>query len=143
MDRTMNHLSTSYTVGILAVLLLGTFVFQAAYAQSLATPEERRQEPTTETLQVRILTSDEDLDWTGTIMGSDMISSTIEGEGDHALLMRCDDDDAEGFGTYSVDVTKEDDNDEALAIQIVQNGTILKEARTEAEFGWVSIAGDC
>jgi hypothetical protein len=54
-----------------------------------------------------------------------------------------DDDDDGGFGTYSVDFTKEDDNDETLAVQIIQNGTVLKEARTDAEFGWISIAGDC
>jgi hypothetical protein len=43
-------------------------------------------------VQVRILTSDADLDWTGNIMDSDLVSSTIEGEGDDAILMRCDED---------------------------------------------------
>jgi hypothetical protein len=43
------------------------------------------------------------------------------------------------------DFTKEDDNDETLAVQIIANanGTLIKEARTDAEFGWISIAGDC
>lgn len=104
-------------------LLFGTSVFQStAYGQSLATPEERQQEPATETLQVRILTSQRDLPWVADIMGSDKVSGTIVGVGNTTLPMRCDQDDDPGYASYSVDISKDtDDNDESLAVQIVAN----------------------
>jgi hypothetical protein len=139
---------TKVTIGfvVAAVLILAAQMLPLwaapAAAQSLAPTEPQDRH---DMVQVRILTTDGDLDWTGNIMGSDLVSSTIEGEGDDAILMRCDEDDDAGFGSYSVDFTKEDDNDETLAVQIIANanGTVIKEARTDAKFGWISISGDC
>jgi hypothetical protein len=137
-------------VVVLAVIILAAQLLLLwagpASAQSLEPSPEQQQERATDrynTVQVRILTTDGDLDWTGHIMGSDMSSQSIEGEGDDSILLRCDEDDMSGFGTYSVTFSKTDDNDEGLAVQIVQNGTVIKESRTEAEFGIVSVAGDC
>jgi hypothetical protein len=145
---------TKVTIGfvVAAVLILAAQLFflwvwpEPAEAQSLKPSPEQQQQRATDrfdTVQVRILTTDSDLDWTGYIMGSDMSSQSIEGEGDDSILMRCDEDDMSGFGNYSVTFSKSDDNDEGLAVQIVQNGTVIKEARTDAEFGIVSVAGNC
>jgi hypothetical protein len=78
-------------------------------------------------------------------MGSDPVSGTIEGEGNDILPMRCDEDDDSGYASYSVDISKDtDDNDESLAVQIVaNNGTVIKEIRTDAAWGYVAIYGDC
>ena len=69
--------------------------------QSLA-PTEPQERP--DVVQVRILTSDADLDWTGNIMGSDLVSSTIEGEGDDAILMRCDEDNDGKEGSANISI---------------------------------------
>jgi hypothetical protein len=72
--------------------------------------------------------------------------SSISGEGDDTAQVRCDDDDGiGGFGTYSVVVMKMDDNDETLAVQIIDEttGKVLKEARTEADFGTATVSGPC
>jgi hypothetical protein len=55
-------------------------------------------------VQVRILTSDADLDWIGNIMGSDLVSSTIEGEGDDAILTRCDEDNDGREGSANISI---------------------------------------
>jgi hypothetical protein len=142
---------TKITIGfvVAAVIILAAQLFfqwaTPAAAQSLS-DDETTTTNTPTMLQVRILTSDDDLDWQGNIMGSDMAMSSISGEGDDTAQVRCDDDDGiGGFGTYSVVVMKMDDNDETLAVQIIDEttGKVLKEARTEADFGTATVSGPC
>jgi hypothetical protein len=134
----MNHLSTLYTVGILAVLLLGTlFAFQSA----AGTAEVLETIPQQQGTFVVIETHRSLQDWSGSIMDSDMTMTSREGRGDEVIPITCEERSA-GLGSYSLTIQKMEEEG-TLIVAVVQDGKVLKQAQTSADFGVVSLAGNC
>jgi hypothetical protein len=142
------------SIGFICLLIIAFFL--AAVSQYVlatttnttatsSSSSSAQEEGPVDRLQVRILTGNESLNWFANIMDSNSVSGTIEGQGNKTLSMRCDDDDEGGDATYDVDVSKDTDIQESLAVQIVatNNGTVIKEGRTDAAWGYVAIVGDC
>jgi hypothetical protein len=81
-----------------------------------------------------------DDEWSGNILDSNMTSISYDGDGNYSIVFPCDEDD----GIYSLSVQKSDDDNEVLQL-VVQNGKneTLDSGQTTAEFGIVSLSGEC
>lgn len=81
-----------------------------------------------------------DDEWLGNILDSNMISISYDGDGNYSIIFPCEEDD----GFYSLTVQKSDDDNEVLQL-VVQNSKnqTLDSGETTAEFGFVSLSGEC
>jgi hypothetical protein len=78
-----------------------------------------------------------DGDWSGAIQDSDFNMRSVDGSGDESFSIRCD-----SGGIYSVSFQKMEESGE-LTVAVVQDGDVLKESSTTADYGVVSVAGEC
>lgn len=78
-----------------------------------------------------------DGDWSGAFSDSDFTSSTVDGSGDDSISIECEED-----GIYSVVVQKLEESG-TLNVAVVKDGNVLKEASTSADYGVVSVSGEC
>jgi hypothetical protein len=79
--------------------------------------------------------------WSGSIMGSDSVSSTHEACNTGYLSIPC----SGFFGSYSLALQRTaggSDGSEFL-VQVWKDGELLKQGSTSAEYGVVSFGGDC
>lgn len=85
---------------------------------------------------LKIIYEDE---WSGSILDSNMTSISYDGTGNYAIVFPC-----ESSEFYSLSIQKGDDDDDVmqLVVQDYLNQT-LDSGQTTAEFGIVSLSGDC
>jgi hypothetical protein len=81
-----------------------------------------------------------DDEWSGNILDSNMTSVSYDGEDNYSIVFPCEEDD----GFYSLTVQKSDDDNEVLLL-VIQNSKnqTLDCGQTTAEFGIVSLSGEC
>ncbi len=76
--------------------------------------------------------------WSAVVQDSNFVQRTVDGSGQRSIDFHCG-----GFGgVYSVVVQKSTDYG-VLNVYVAQDGRILKQANTAADYGVVSIAGNC
>ncbi len=78
-----------------------------------------------------------DSDWSGSIMDTSYGSSTIDGSGDKRIEFQCT-----SGGTYSLAFQKQNAEGYLFA-NVVQDGKLLNVKTTTAEYGMVTMAGNC
>jgi hypothetical protein len=80
-----------------------------------------------------------DGEWSGNILDSGLDSASYDGTGNYAIVFPCAD-----FGTYSLSAQKMNEGNDLmqLVVQDYSNQT-LDSGRTTAEFGIVSLSGEC
>jgi hypothetical protein len=76
-------------------------------------------------------------DWSGSILDSSMDSATKDGNGNSKIFIKCD-----SNGIYSLSEQKQTDSGYLLVI-VIQDGKILDSQSTTAQYGVVSLAGNC
>jgi hypothetical protein len=75
--------------------------------------------------------------WSGTIMGSDVTQTPVQGCNTNYLTIPCG-------GIYSISMQRQDQEDgSSLLVQVWHSGQIMKQASTSASYGVVSFAGTC
>lgn len=81
-----------------------------------------------------------DDEWSGNILDSNMTSISYDGDGNYSIVFPCEEND----GIYSLTIQKGDDDNEVLQL-VVQNSKnqTLDSGQTTAEFGIVSLSGEC
>jgi hypothetical protein len=80
-----------------------------------------------------------DGEWSGNILDSGLDSASYDGTGNYAIVFPCSD-----FGTYSLSAQKMNEGNDLmqLVVQDYANQT-LDGGQTTAEFGIVSLSGEC
>jgi hypothetical protein len=76
-------------------------------------------------------------DWSGSILDSSMDSATKDGNGNSKIFIKCD-----SNGIYSLSEQKQTDSGYLLVV-VIQDGKILDSQSTTAQYGVVSLAGNC
>lgn len=76
--------------------------------------------------------------WSGSMEDSSLSSATRDGEGNADIVFEC----SGSSGIYSIVMQKQTD-DGYLALAVVQNGKLLSSKATLAQYGVVSVAGNC
>lgn len=82
-----------------------------------------------------------DNEWSGNILDSNMTSVSYDGEDNYSIVFPCEE--VDGF--YSLTVQKRYGDDNEVLQLVVQNhlNQTLKQGQTSAEFGVVSLSGEC
>lgn len=78
-----------------------------------------------------------DTRWSGAIQNSDLVQQSIDGYGSKSIPVLCD-----AGGIYSVSFQKATDYG-VLNLYMAQDGKIIKQGSTGAEYGVVTFAGNC
>lgn len=78
-----------------------------------------------------------DGDWSGAIGDSEFRMNSVDGSGDDSIPITCESD-----GFYSVSIQKMEEDGE-LTVAVVQDGDVLKESSTTADYGVVTLSGEC
>jgi hypothetical protein len=134
---------TRITIGfvVAAVLILAAQLFFLWVWPAEATTEALETIPQQQGTFVVIETHRGLQEWSGSIGGSDFTVSTQEGRGDEIIPVTCEAGQF-GLGIYSV-VLQKMEEEGTLIVAVVQDGQVLKQASTSADFGVVSVAGNC
>jgi hypothetical protein len=77
--------------------------------------------------------------WSGSVMGSDFVSTTHDGCNTGYFSIPCG-----FFGSYSLFMQRSNEGDGLpFTIQVWKGGELLKQAETDADYGVVSFSGSC
>jgi hypothetical protein len=77
-----------------------------------------------------------DTGWSATVQDSNLVQQTVDGFNTRSIDFQC------SGGVYS-DVVQKDTESGVLDVFVAQDGEILKQGNTAADYGVVSIAGNC
>lgn len=80
-----------------------------------------------------------DTGWSAVVLDSNFVMRTVDGFGTRSIDFQCS---GFGGGIYS-HVVQKDSESGVLNVFVAQDGRILKQAGTAADYGVVSIAGNC
>jgi hypothetical protein len=91
----------------------------------------------TEKMDNALLVIHSDTSWSAVVSGSDFVQETVDSFGPKAIEVKCD-----PGGIFSHVVQKSTDTG-VLNLYMAQDGKIIKQGNTAADYGVVSVAGNC
>jgi hypothetical protein len=91
----------------------------------------------TEHMDKALLVIHSDTSWSAVVQGSDFVQETVDGSGNRAIEVEC-----EPNGIFS-HVVQKGTVTGVIDVYMAQDGRIIKQGGTAAEYGVVSVAGNC
>jgi hypothetical protein len=99
--------------------------------------EKELSDPTNKISNQAVVLIYSNTDWSGSILDSSSDSATRDGSGNSKIFIKCDNN-----GIYSLTEQKQTE-DGYLFVVVIQDGKILDSKATSAQYGVVSLAGNC
>ena len=99
--------------------------------------EKELSDPTNKISNQAVVLIYSNTDWSGSILDSSMDSATRDGNGNSKIFIKCD-----SNVIYSLTEQKQTESGYLLVI-VIQDGKVLDSQSTTAQYGVVSLAGNC